>query len=583
MRVVSLTPLLSLACFFSLSSAGRVPFGSLASGTSSSANSDHPVSVARAQDATGFHYSHAANDEYTATIYVNGAPYQVILDTGSSDTWIDPLSQGVSEPSDLFHTGFNSSTTYVDGSVSSGPIVLADVTFGAYTVKNQAITIAYNASTQPTLFNGLIGLGGALKSQIAQILANSSFAENGNPIIYNLFDHEPDLPNYTTFLMSRSEIGITDGGVLTVSEVLSNMTDILNAPLYQSPLPSQWTTVMDGMYVNGEFLNGFSNFSTIYRELNATVPDGSTIATFDTGTSYVQGPPEYTKAIYSRVPGAKPLPPDSGLGSPNMLFYSVPCNTKLNITWSFSGNLYPMHPVDAIDIIFDSTNGTFFCVGTIFGGPNPNEAHSHMPCPDFLLGASFLRNAYQLYDYGTMDALRSKPAARLLSITDADKAWAEADALNLARVLGFENDYQSSLSATATAAATALPDFTGSAAPASLTSVDDPFSASGASAAAWPSGSAISEADARIAGALSEDGDSSADPLNLSTLTRNSYIILGLLAGVLIMLIVVIALVVKANRANKGYRAVPNTGFPVAGKVFEADSEAYSTPYNDRP
>ena len=133
MRAVGFTPLVSLVSFFSLSSAGKVPFGSLASG-SSSTNSDHPVSVARAQGSTGFHYSHAANDEYTATIYVNGVPYQVrdpaatfstrtyicdrftvqvILDTGSSDTWIDPLSQGVSEPSDLFHTGFNSSTTYV--------------------------------------------------------------------------------------------------------------------------------------------------------------------------------------------------------------------------------------------------------------------------------------------------------------------------------------------------------------------------------------------------------------------------------------------------------------------------------------
>ncbi|KAI0333921.1 acid protease [Cubamyces sp. BRFM 1775] len=539
-------------------------------------------------------------------IYVNGAPYQVhcppvtlrtcihrrdrivlkvILDTGSSDTWIDPSSQGVSEPPDLFHTGYNSSTTYVDGSVSSGPIVLADVTFGSYTIENQAITIANNASTQPTLINGLIGLGGAIKSQIAQILANSSFTDNGNPIIYNLFDHEPDLPNYTTFLMSRSEIGISDGGVLTVSEVLSNMTDVLNAPLYQSPVPGQWTAVMDGMYVNGEFLNGFSNFSTIYRGLNVTVPDGSTIATFDTGTSYGAcwvGPPEYTKAIYSRVPGAKQLPPDSGFGSPNMLFYSVPCDTKLNITWSFSGNLYPMHPADAIDIAFD-TDGTFFCIGTIYGGSNPNEGLHVVYCLDFLIGASFLRNAYQLYDYGTTDALRSKPAARLLSITDADKAWAEADALNLARVLGYENQYQSSLSATATTATTGLPDFTGSVAPASLTSVDDPIPTSGATAAASPSGSAIPEADTRIAGALSEDGDSSAKHVDLSTLTCNSYIILGLLAGVLIMLAVVVALVVKANRANKGYRAVPNTGIPTSGKVFEADSEAYSTPYNDRP
>ena len=31
-----------------------------------------------------------------------------------------------------------------------------------------------------------------------------------------LFDNEPHLPNYIAFYMSRSEIGISDGGVLTV-------------------------------------------------------------------------------------------------------------------------------------------------------------------------------------------------------------------------------------------------------------------------------------------------------------------------------------------------------------------------------
>ena len=76
-RAAGFTPLLSLFSFFSFSSAGKVPLGSLASGTSSSTSNDHPVSVVRAQGSTGFHYSHAKNDEYTATIYVNGVPYQV--------------------------------------------------------------------------------------------------------------------------------------------------------------------------------------------------------------------------------------------------------------------------------------------------------------------------------------------------------------------------------------------------------------------------------------------------------------------------------------------------------------------------
>ncbi|RDX52203.1 hypothetical protein OH76DRAFT_1480817 [Lentinus brumalis] len=77
------------------------------------ASTSYPVSVSRSGSAEGFGFSHAANDEYTATIYVNGVPYQVILDTGSSDTWIDPLAIGGIVPPNLIQTGINSSTTYV--------------------------------------------------------------------------------------------------------------------------------------------------------------------------------------------------------------------------------------------------------------------------------------------------------------------------------------------------------------------------------------------------------------------------------------------------------------------------------------
>ena len=69
---------------------------------------------------------------------------------------------------------------------------------------------------------------------IQSITANTSYADNGKAILYNvyfqphtsvstsltrssqLFDNEPDLPNYTAFLMSRSDIGISDGGILTI-------------------------------------------------------------------------------------------------------------------------------------------------------------------------------------------------------------------------------------------------------------------------------------------------------------------------------------------------------------------------------
>ncbi|KAH9903454.1 aspartic peptidase domain-containing protein [Cubamyces lactineus] len=474
------------------------------------------------------------------------------------------------EPPDLVHTGANSTSTYVDGSVSAGPIVLADVSFGSYTVRNQAITVAYNASLSVPMYNGLIGLGGAAQSDIFERLNNTAFAENGNPILYNLFDHEPDLPNYITLLMSRSDIGLVDGGVLTVSEVISNMSDILNAPLFQSPTTTSWTTVMDGLYVNGEFISGFSNVTELYRQHNISVPDGSTIATFDTGTSHVLAPPEYAKAIYSRIPGAQPLPSTSG-----EVNYIIPCDTKLNITWSFNGNLYPMHPVDALRVLLNA-DGTFNCIGTIFGSPSTG-------LEDWLIGDNFLRNTYQLYDYGSAGTVKTRPSIRLLSTTDPDKAWAEADALILARILQFEDYWKTYLGSNATASATGTttaigrPEFTGSVAHVSLTSAEDivPTSALQAS----PGSTTTAKADTHVAGAFSADIESPARPVDLSNLTRSSYIILGMLVGVLLMLVVVAILVTKLSRANKGYRVVPTTRFSMGG---EADSDAYSTPY-DRP
>ncbi|KAI9056705.1 hypothetical protein FKP32DRAFT_1432266 [Trametes sanguinea] len=150
--------------------------------------SPYPVTVSRTNEDGGFNFTNGEGVLYSATIYVNGAPYQVQLDTGSSDTWIDPLSLGVTMPPDLIPTGLNSSTSYVDGSTSTGPVVLANITFGPYTVHNQAITIAYNGS-QSVAMNGLIGLAGYSQSQsssVYDLLKNTSYAENAVPIIYNV-------------------------------------------------------------------------------------------------------------------------------------------------------------------------------------------------------------------------------------------------------------------------------------------------------------------------------------------------------------------------------------------------------------
>lgn len=67
-----------------LTLASLIPFFSFALASaiarrqdSSTTNVTYPVSVERAANSTGFGFAHADNDEYTATIYVNGVAFQV--------------------------------------------------------------------------------------------------------------------------------------------------------------------------------------------------------------------------------------------------------------------------------------------------------------------------------------------------------------------------------------------------------------------------------------------------------------------------------------------------------------------------
>ena len=104
-----------------------------------------------------------------------------------------------------------------------------------------------------------------------------------------------------TFLMSRSSGGLTDGGLLTVcasrpwafrafvfscrvcvAEVLSNLTDILKAPLLNSLSDELWETTLDGVYLNGKLVLGGVQQGNLSE---ASGPAWNRSAILDTGTT----------------------------------------------------------------------------------------------------------------------------------------------------------------------------------------------------------------------------------------------------------------------------------------------------------
>ncbi|CDO77739.1 hypothetical protein BN946_scf184993.g2, partial [Trametes cinnabarina] len=405
-------------------------------------SSPYPVTVARSIEDGGFNFTSFDDRRYTATILVNGVPYQVILDTDC-----DELNHAIRRPY-YRHRAF-----------------LAKVSFGPYTVYNQAIGP----------FSGIIGLAGYSEeyqvfnsSEIHSTFAEAPYAEYGIPIVYNIFEHTPDLPNYTTFLMEHGDavINVTDS-FKTPAEVLADMIDILNSPRLRTVIPDSWATILDGVYVNGEFLNG-SQYE---------------------GKSWVH----------------------------------------------------------------------------------------------WLLGDSFLRNVYSLYGYGDPERGRvaKEPYTQLLRRTNPDKAWLEFDSL-LARLISYQEAYYIS-SASSGASTTPIPVYTGVRPTVILTEVLSNPTTIGTPRvqASTTNPGAILNSNLEAAGAAADDSSNSSGKIDPSCLTRNSYIILALLAIVLVVLILTIALMVKAERGNTRYRAVP-TGDIARGKVFEVEEDmVYETPYAD--
>ncbi|KAI0673776.1 aspartic peptidase domain-containing protein [Trametes maxima] len=520
----------------------------------------HVVSASRNPGSSAaFNFSHASDQEYTMTLKVNGVPFQLVLDTGSSDTWIDPVPQGV-EPTGMFYTGRNSTTSYADGTVSSGPIMLADLDFGPYHISNQAIMVSYNGTPAPDLFQGIVGIARTPSSEIHGILSNGTpYADNARPPLINIFESLTDQPNYITFLLGRDEIGISAGGVFTVSELVTEYAAVTSTPKLEVFGSFGWLTALDGLYVNGKLLNGHSSQKQVVEQaLNITFPEGTTLAELDTGTSYgrqlqadtrgkclrrgetVRGPKYYVDAIYKDIPGA--FLTDNADGA-NGYGYVVPCDTKLNISFVFNGQQYPMHPID-VTVAKVADNGTVYCNGAFSANPGGVD-YQEGSTQDWLIGDSFLRNVYSLWDCGKdTDPTDGKAYMQLLSILQPDAVWAELDELLSKRTAAHQSFFTATHGAKPTTTQYA---WTGSTSMVSVTAADNKQTFS------------PPPSSQRIAGALSED-DTATNGINrarLEGLVRDTNVIIGLLAGVLVMLVVVIVFVARANRTNKTYRAIP--------------------------
>ncbi|KAJ3988032.1 aspartic peptidase domain-containing protein [Lentinula detonsa] len=365
--------------------------------------------------------NNSADISYYTDITLNGTTFSVLIDTGSSDLWV------VGSVSGAVKTGLSASVSYAVGSVQ-GNIELANLDFGGYIVPEQAYISASQSSSNPS-GQGLIGLGPNSGSNVYAKFDNNT----GASVCDRIFIQNTSSPNYITVNLGRTDDPSADfPGNITIGETLDGLDSVTSQPKLEVTTVSIHDTGDQHfqILIDSDGLIGPDNQSISYTtEVDSTSNAKQATAVLDTGFSLSQVPDTVATAFYSRFSGAE-YTNVTDVGA----VWIVPCDLEVNLTFKIGGVRYPIHPLDAtldpaILNISDVKNsaGTDSCIGLF--QPVSFDTGSD-PTYDIILGMSFLRNVYALFNYGDFitdnnASARGDPYIQMLSTTDLADAHSD--------------------------------------------------------------------------------------------------------------------------------------------------------------
>ncbi|CAE6519191.1 unnamed protein product [Rhizoctonia solani] len=279
---------------------------------------------------------------------------------------------------------------------------------------------------------GLLGLGFDTISNINGIVQRNFPGETwGRSLLSNIFLSDLSTPNHIAFRLDRQYDGNnTDKGSFDIGTFAPGFEAVNNTakiPIFTTH-PDQniyWTVLVDGIAINGV------NQTLQTTITNGTIPpSGKLPAVLDTGFSLPQIPQQIAAAIYEPMGGLF----DQGSGQ-----YIVPCEAQANLTLYIGGYTIPIHPLDLslVDVATANNQNRTVCYGAF----QPWQSQAGGGLVDLILGDSFLRNTYTVYDFGdfvegTSGAVRQDPYVKLLPLTDPGAASIEFQTARKAQLAG---------------------------------------------------------------------------------------------------------------------------------------------------
>ncbi|KAG8713904.1 hypothetical protein FRC11_010553 [Ceratobasidium sp. 423] len=423
----SITPKIALGLLFgsALTSALRIPVqkrattnhGITFAGLSTNPHSPPQLVSAGVNSSDDSDIANYNNLFYATNLTIAGVEVPVQLDTGSTDLWVYPVAHpGLFANAHNF-TNVPVGVRYGKGSVD-GHLAVTNVSFAGFDIGDQAFIAVTSVKDMDTMFSrgtyGIMGLGFDTLSNVVQAVHTNYNATWGRSLLSNLFLQEPNTPNHIAFALERAgDLDDMAEGAFDVGEILPQYAAVNNSPQISlwPENANRWTVLLDGMSVNNSTVHLNSTFE---GDNAADPPEGKSLALLDTGASLGLLPKWAVDAIYGHIPGSVYLSEDG--------LWIVPCMGEAKVTFTIGGVTVPVHPLDlSIPAVFsiDGTNQTF-----CYNAFQPLTI-DELPF-DFLLGDSFLRNVYAVYDFGDFDASGNmgKPYVKLLSLTDPEAASA---------------------------------------------------------------------------------------------------------------------------------------------------------------
>jgi cathepsin D len=290
-----------------------------------------------------------------------GKDMWMLIDSGSANTWVFAsgcTTQACSkhdtfgEPhSDTLNITSNEwSVSYGTGDV--GGVVARDkFTFAGYDVE-LGFGLALNASDDFVNYpmDGILGLGRVSSNKL------------GTPTLMDVLANQKVLKaNMFGVHLSRSVDGAIDGQITFGAADDSKFSGDLS---YTNSVSTDglWEIPAEEVGVGGQSA-GLTGKTAI----------------IDTGTSYILMPPNDAKALHAKLPGS----------SNNGEKFTIPCDTKVPIQFTFSGITYDVSPKDYVG---KPDKAGKVCVSNVIG-------HQSFGPDTWLLGDVFLKNVYTVFDF----------------------------------------------------------------------------------------------------------------------------------------------------------------------------------------